>query len=164
VLVVCAGLGRWLPLAQSGELNLEPLRSWREPSTAVPIVARSGPIVITVEYLIREEDIPEFLRQMNERRRIRRRDGARNWRLLRDLGDPQLWIERYETPTWLDYIRHNSRMTQHDAIVPQRLRELHCGAEGPRVRRLIERETVAPPLEAETRERGETLIDPTRYS
>jgi MFS family permease len=164
VLVVCAGLGRWLPLAQSGELNLEPLRSWREPSTAVPIVARSGPIVITVEYLIREADIPEFLRQMNERRRIRRRDGARNWRLLRDLGDPQLWIERYETPTWLDYIRHNSRMTQHDAIVPQRLRELHCGAEGPRVRRLIERETVAPPLEAETRERGETLIDPTRYS
>src|SRR5512138_418362 len=164
VLVGCAALGRWLPLAQSGDLNLEPLRSWREPSTAVPIVARSGPIVITVEYLIREEDIPEFLRQMSERRRIRRRDGARNWRLMRDLSDPRLWIERYETPTWLDYIRHNSRMTQHDAIVPQRLRELHCGSEGPRVRRLIERESVAAPAEVEARDRGETLIDPTRYS
>lgn len=164
VLIGCAVLGRWLPLAQSGDLNLEPLRSWREPSTMVPIVARSGPIVIAIEYLIREEDIPEFVRQMSERRRIRRRDGARNWRLLRDLSNPRLWIERYETPTWLDYIRHNSRMTQHDAVVPQRLRELHCGPEGPRVRRLIERESTAVPVGGDARDRGDTLIDPTRYS
>ncbi len=154
VLIACAALGRWIPLAQSGDLNLEPLRPWREPSTAVPIVERSGPIVVTIEYLIREEDGVEFLKAMNERRRIRRRDGARNWRLLRDLSDPRVWIERYETPTWLDYIRHNSRMTQHDAIVPQRLRELHCGTEPPRVRRLIERESAAMPVESGVRERG----------
>ena len=152
LLIACALLGRWLPLAQSGDLNLEPLRTWQEPSTAVPIVARSGPIVVTIEYLIREEDVAEFLAAMSERRRIRRRDGARNWRLLRDLSDPRVWTERYETPTWLDYIRHNSRMTQHDAIVPQRLRELHCGAEPPRVRRLIERETTA--VENAGRRRG----------
>ncbi len=163
VLIGCAALGRWLPLAQSGELNLEPLRSWKEPSTAVTIVPRSGPIVVTIEYVIREEDVVEFLRAMSERRRIRRRDGARNWRLLRDLSDPRAWVERYETPTWLDYVRHNSRMTQHDAIVPQRLRALHCGPEAPRVRRMIERESTAVPLEDELRER-EALIDPTRYS
>ena len=163
VLIGCAALGRWLPLAQSGELNLEPLRSWKEPSTAVTIVPRSGPIVITIEYVIREEDVVEFLRAMSERRRIRRRDGARNWRLLRDLSDPRAWVERYETPTWLDYVRHNSRMTQHDAIVPQRLRALHCGPDAPRVRRMIERESTAVPLEDELRER-EALIDPTRYS
>jgi MFS family permease len=163
VLIGCAALGRWLPLAQSGELNLEPLRSWKEPSTAVTIVPRSGPIVVTIEYVIREEDVVEFLRAMSERRRIRRRDGARNWRLLRDLSDPRAWVERYETPTWLDYVRHNSRMTQHDAIVPQRLRALHCGPDAPRVRRMIERESTAVPLEDELRER-EALIDPTRYS
>lgn len=157
VLIACMLLGRWLPLAQAGELNLDPL-NWKEPSTEVPIVARSGPIVVTIEYLIRDEDVPEFLRAMNERRRIRRRDGARNWRLLRDLADPRVWIERYETPTWVDYVRHNRRMTQHDAVVPQRLRALHCGPDGPRVRRMIERESVA------RREPRETLIDPTRYS
>lgn len=163
VLIACAALGRWLPLAQAGDLNLEPLRSWKEPSTAVPIVARSGPIVVTIEYLIREEDVVEFLEAMSERRRIRRRDGARNWRLLRDLSDPRVWIERYETATWLDYIRHNSRMTQHDAVVPQRLRQLHCGSEPPRVRRMIERESSAVPVEA-VRDRGETLMDPTRFT
>ena len=40
----------------------------------------------------------EFLKVMAERSRIRRRDGARRWSLLRDLSDPQIWIERYHNP------------------------------------------------------------------
>ena len=140
-------LGRWAPLSQAGELNLDPLRTqlWNAPTTSVPVDERTGPVVITVEYLIDESDVEEFLGRMNERRRMRRRDGARNWRLLRDLADPRLWIERYETPTWLDYIRLNNRATQDDASVPTRLRELHRGTEGPRVRRRIERQTSSAP-------------------
>jgi predicted MFS family arabinose efflux permease len=143
VVLIGVVLGRWAPLSQAGELNLDPLRSqiWNAPRTTVPVDERTGPVVITVEYLIDESDIEEFLGRMNERRRMRRRDGARNWRLLRDLSDPRLWIERYETPTWLDYIRLNNRATQDDASVPNRLRELHRGEEGPRVRRRIERQT-----------------------
>jgi len=163
ILLACVLLGRWLPVSQAQDLNLDLVRSWKEPSTAVPIVARSGPIVVTIEYRIREQDIVEFLRAMSERRRIRRRDGARNWRLLRDLADPEIWVERYETPTWADYVRHNSRMTQQDAVVSERLRALHCGPDGPHVRRMIERETTAVPTST-SRERAETLIDPTRIS
>ncbi len=138
-------LGRWVPLSQAGELNLDPLRTWNAPDTAVPVDERTGPVVVTVEYIIDEADIEEFLGRMAERRRTRRRDGARNWRLLRDLADPRLWIERYETPTWLDYIRLNNRATQHDAAVPERLRALHRGSEAPRVRRRIERQTSSSP-------------------
>src|SRR6185436_18293203 len=147
--VVLAGvvLGRWAPLSQAGELNLDPLRSqlWNAPTTSVPVDERTGPVVITVEYVIDESDIEEFLGLMNGRRRTRRRDGARNWRLLRDLHDPRQWIERYETPTWLDYIRLNNRATQDDASVPERIRQLHRGAEAPRVRRRIERQTTSSP-------------------
>jgi predicted MFS family arabinose efflux permease len=147
VVLIGVGLGRWVPLSQAGELNLDPLRTqiWNAPTTAVPVDERTGPVVITVEYIIDEPDIEEFLGRMAERRRMRRRDGARNWRLLRDLADPRLWIERYETSTWLDYIRLNNRATQDDASVPTRLRELHRGTEGPRVRRRIERQTSSPP-------------------
>jgi hypothetical protein len=114
--------------------------------------------VITIGYVIREADIVEFLRVMVERRRIRRRDGARSWRLLRDLADPEVWIERYETPTWLDYVRHNSRMTHHDATISERIRALHCGPDGPVVRRMIERQC-APLAFKQARA---PLIDPTR--
>ena len=129
-------------------------------STALPVEPRTGPVVITIEYFIHQDDIVKFLAAMAERRRIRRRDGARNWRLLRDLADPQLWIERYETPTWLEYVRHNSRITHHDATVPERLRALHRGPDAPRVKRMIERQCTAAALEPAP----ETLIDPTRLS
>jgi MFS family permease len=156
--LICVVLGRWAPLSQAGELNLDPLRTqlWNAPTTSVPVDERTGPVVITVEYIIDESDIEEFLGRMNERRRMRRRDGARNWRLLRDLSDPRLWIERYETPTWLDYIRLNNRATQDDAAVPTRLRELHRGAEGPRVRRRIERQTSSSPIAGSGTEEGAT--------
>jgi len=160
VMLACAALGRWLPLAQTEELNLDLLRLWKEPSTVLPIEPRSGPVVVTIEYLIPQDDIVKFLEAMAGRRRIRRRDGARNWRLLRDLADPQLWIERYETPTWLEYVRHNSRITHHDATVPERLRALHRGPDAPRVRRMIERQSSATTLE----QPPEALMDPTRLS
>jgi MFS family permease len=144
-MMVCALLGLVLPMVQTEHLNLDPLRTWHEPSTAVPVEGRSGPVVVTIEYIIDEADILEFLAAMAERRRIRRRDGARNWTLSRDLADPRLWIERYNTPTWLDYIRHNNRLTQHDAVVPTRLRALHRGESPPVVRRMLERQPSALP-------------------
>ena len=145
MLFACAAFGAWRPLAQSKDLDLDPLRDWQEPQTAVPVVPRTGPVVITIEYVIRKEDEMRFLVAMSERRRIRRRDGALNWRLLRDLSEPELWIERYETPTWLDYLRLNSRMTRNDAVVPESLRALHRGPDAPRVRRMIERPAANPP-------------------
>ncbi len=166
VLLVCAALGRWLPLEQSEALNLDPLRLWKAPATTLPVLPRSGPIVVTIEYIIREEDVVAFLHAIAERRRIRLRDGARNWRILRDLTNPQVWVERYETPTWLDYIRHNNRLTQHDAYIPERLRALHVGPELPRVRRMIERQTGSLPASQASipHELVEPLTDPTRSS
>ena len=143
VLVACAALGFWRPLAQSENLDLDPLRHWQEPETAVPVDFRTGPVVITIEYIIRQDDQLRFLAAMAERRRIRRRDGALNWRLLRDLADPELWIERYETPTWLDYLRLNNRLTRHDSVIPESVRALHRGPHAPRVRRMIERPAAA---------------------
>jgi MFS family permease len=141
VLLACAAIGAWRPLAQSAHIDLDPLRQWEAPETAVPVDSRTGPVVITIEYRIREGEQLKFLSAMSERRRIRRRDGALNWRLLRDLSDPELWVERYETPTWLDYLRLNNRMTRSDAVIPASLRALHRGPESPRVRRMIERPT-----------------------
>lgn len=166
ILGVCALLGwRW-PLAQVEALNLDPLRPVHEPRTAVPVEPRTGPVVVTIEYLIREEDVLEFLGAMAERRRVRRRDGARNWMLLRDLGNPLVWWERYSAPTWAEYVRHTSRLTQEDAFIPERLRALHCGSTPPVVRRMIERQTGSLPLASDSaaHDLAEPRIDPGRSS
>jgi hypothetical protein len=166
VMLICAAMGLRIPLAETADLNLDPLRRWQAPETAVPVETRTGPVVVTIEYSIREEDVLEFLTTMAERRRIRKRDGAMNWMLLRDLGDPHVWVERYTTPTWLEYIRHNNRMTHDDAAVLKRLRELHQGPGTPVVRRMIERQTGALPAGhvSTPHDLAEPLTDPTRSS
>jgi MFS family permease len=166
VLLASVLLGWWRPLAETAALNLEPLRRWEAPATEVPVEGRTGPVVITIQYVIPEENIIEFLRAMDERRRIRRRDGAKDWKLLRDLSDPEVWIERYSTPTWLDYVRHNSRLTQEDAVIPETLRALHRGPGKPVVRRMVERQTGALPVNQPSAEHdlAEPLTDPTRSS
>jgi hypothetical protein len=163
LLAVLVGL-RWvLPIDE--EANLEPLNRWREPSLNLDIQHRSGPIVVTVEYRIGEEDVGEFLALMAERRRVRRRDGARHWHLLRDLAEPELWIERYDTPTWLDYVRLAQRITHADAEIVDRLRELHRGTEPPQVRRRIERQPVPTASEADTaNETDDYSRDPTQVT
>jgi MFS family permease len=163
-LIASALLGLRLPLEQTGQRNLDPLRHFREPHTEVPVQARTGPVVITVEWIIDEADIVPFLHAMAERRRIRRRDGAHQWALLRDLNDPRLWMERFKTATWMDYLRHSSRITRDDAEVPERLRALHRGDGPPRVRRLIERQTSRlPATPSGPREPEEHGHDPTRH-
>jgi predicted MFS family arabinose efflux permease len=147
LLAVVIGLRR--PLPDDEDANLEPLDRWKEPSLGLEILPRSGPIVITIEYQIREADVRAFLTLMAERRRIRRRDGARHWHLLRDLAEPELWTERYDVPTWLDYVRTAQRMTHADAGIVDRLRALHQGPEPPRVRRRIERQPVITAPEAD---------------
>lgn len=140
---VLVGL-RW-PLRSPAELDLDPEDRWQAPRTALDMEPRSGPVIISIEYRIAEIDTLAFLKVMHERRRSRRRDGARRWRLLRDLGDPELWTERYETPTWLDYLRLNNRITHDDARLSDAIKALHRGEAPPLVRRKLERQTGSLP-------------------
>lgn len=158
-------LGLALRLPAISQLDLAPREGWEEPHTAVPVAARSGPIVITIEHRIAEDRIPAFTAVMNERRRIRRRDGARHWTLLRDLAEPTLWVERYHFATWLDYVRHNERRTIADEANSAALAALWIDGAAPVVHRRIERQTGSMPHEPVADARVmDPVTDPSRSS
>ncbi|RFC67722.1 MULTISPECIES: MFS transporter [Mesorhizobium] len=136
---VVAGLRFPMPAQQA--LNLDPLNRWQQPDVALDLRPQSGPIFIVIEYIIRETDLPAFMEAMSERRRIRLRDGARQWELMRDLENPEIWRETYHAPTWVEYVRHNQRATHADAVIGETLRALHAGPELPKVQRMIVRPT-----------------------
>jgi MFS family permease len=148
VLLLCALVGLRLPLPQFDTRDLNPLNTFSEPILRLDLRPRSGPIMVMVDYRIEQADIPQFLSLMADRRRIRRRDGARQWSLLRDLEQPDLWVESYHVPTWVDYLRHNMRRTKADADNIEQLRGLHRGPDRPHVHRMIERQIV--PLHDDT--------------
>jgi MFS family permease len=137
-------IGLFMPMPVFQELDLDPLDRFREPDLNLEILPRSGPIAIHIDYEIADEDVSKFLSLMVERRRIRIRDGAQAWALMRDLENPHIWTETYHTPTWVDYVRHNHRRTKADAVNLDQIRALHRGAEPPKVHRMIERQVIPP--------------------
>ncbi len=89
---------------------------------AIPATARTGPILIAIEYRVSPACEARFLRAIAERRRVRLRDGARDWELVQDLANPEIWVEQFFVATWVEYVRHFS-----------------VGDDGPRVRRFVKR-------------------------
>lgn len=142
LLVVGSLTSRWMGLAPFGDQDLDPSGHFREPELRLELRQRSGPIVIMADYVIAPEDVPAFLEAMQARRVVRVRDGARQWALLRNLENPEVWTESYHVATWVEYLRHHERRTKADAASYERLRALHRGPGEPRVRRMIERQVV----------------------
>ncbi|RRH92161.1 MFS transporter [Mesorhizobium tamadayense] len=141
-LLLVAATGFLLPIRQWKESDLDPL-AFETPKLALDLKWRSGPIVVKIEYSIPENNVEAFLDLMRERRRVQSRVGARHWNLQRDLQDPLHWIETFRTPTWMDYLRLNHRLTAADKELDQLLLELHVGEIAPRTKLSIERPTGA---------------------
>lgn len=136
---------RWLPVAVARLGSLDPYTATEVQPPKAEVDESSGPIVLTIEYRVPAQNAAEFVAVINELGRIRRRDGARSWSASQDIDDPLLWLERFESPTWADYLRRHSRPTLADQAIRDRLRELIEGERGT-VRRYVGRPTGAEPL------------------
>lgn len=154
-------VARWLPVtvAKAGSLDPQVAPEVRPP--AVEIHDASGPVVVAVVYRVPPRNAAAFIPVINELGRIRRRDGARRWSVSQDIDDPQYWIERFESPTWIDYLRRHSRPTQADQAVRERLAALVDGES--KVRRMIERPIGSAPLGSD-RYRPEPLDDTSGHA
>jgi MFS family permease len=145
LMAISALLGRRLPLRQPEGLNLDPSRTWSSEHRAqLDRLIDTGPVVVTVEYRIAAEDAEAFRLAMRELRRIRRRDGAKRWSLMQDMAAPEIWIERYHSPNWVEHLRRHHRFTVSDREIERKVLDFHQGDEPPHVRHLIERRTDEP--------------------
>jgi len=145
LMVISALLGRRLPLRQPEGLNLDPSRTWSSEHRAqLDRLIDTGPVVVTVEYRIAAEDAEAFRLAMRELRRIRRRDGAKRWSLMQDMAAPEIWIERYHSPNWVEHLRRHHRFTVSDREIERKVLDFHQADEPPHVRHLIERRTDEP--------------------
>jgi MFS family permease len=136
---------RWLPIAIERLGSLDPRDRVALTPPSVEMHPTSGPIIVTIEYRVPPANAVEFAGVINEVGRIRRRDGARAWSISQDIDAVDLWVERFECPTWLDYLRWRTRPTQSDQAVRERLVRLVVGEHG-HVRRLVVRPPGSQPL------------------
>ena len=138
-LIVTPLIGLLLPMRRTSPTDVEMIEIGAEPQIALAITARSGPIVIEIDYEVDPAEARRFYQVMLKLQRARMRNGAFQWSLARDLADPALWTERYHLPTWLDYLRLRSRFTHADRALQEAADAFNRVRDGRRVRRLLER-------------------------
>src|SRR6185436_13685299 len=128
----------WRVHLPSGEgLNLAPSRQWPAPRVASDLELESGPVLVTIEYRIDPERVPEFLAAMQDLRRIRLRDGSLQWGLFNDADVPDRWTEVFLVESWVEHLRQHERVTVADEEVRQRVGAFHSGDRPPEVRHLV---------------------------
>jgi hypothetical protein len=132
-------IGLVLPMRGVLLSAVEMVELGRHPEVALALTARSGPIVIEVDYHVDPDRARQFYGVMLKLQLARQRNGAFDWSLSRDIADPALWTERYHCPTWGDYLHMRSRFTSADRELQLLADTYHTALPGMRVRRRLER-------------------------
>ncbi len=132
-------LGFVFPLPEASSDGVELVEIGNEPEVALALTLRSGPISIAIDYRVDPGQAREFYDAMRAVQRMRLRNGGFNWSISRDIGDEELWTERYHCPTWGDYLRMRNRFTQADREAQALANAFILGGEGIAVRRRLER-------------------------
>jgi hypothetical protein len=87
-------------------------------------------VAIEIRYRIDPRRREEFLSASEPVGRLRRRNGARFWRLYRDLGEEGVFVERFVVDSWMEYQRQLTRSTVADHEHEERVRSfLQSGAQ-----------------------------------
>lgn len=117
------------------EEDLTPSRDFKVPVANVPPGA--GHVVVTIEYQIDPARADDFRALMQESRRSRLRQGALDWALLRDIGNPGRYIEQIIDESWTEHLRRFDRVTASDVALRERKLAFHVGEEPPLVNRCL---------------------------
>jgi MFS family permease len=152
-------LGLWLRMPRIGARD-EDAEVLADPEVRLMLTARSGPLVVEIEYRVDQESARAFHNVMQEVQLSRQRNGAYGWSIARDIADPELWTERYHCPTWHDYLRQRNRSTQSERALHQRAISFHLGPDPVRVRRMLERPFGSVRWKEETPDRAASEVLP----
>jgi MFS family permease len=123
-LVTIPLLWRW-KLQTGASLDLTPSMHWPEPMISQDVEQDRGPVLVTVEYLIRAEDRAPFLEALTNLGGERRRDGAFDWWVFEDVARPGRYVETFMLDSWIEHMRQHARVSNTDRELQERVREFH---------------------------------------
>lgn len=85
-----------------------------------------GPVSVEISYRVNDAERDIFVRTAYAVGQSRRRNGAQNWRLYRDLSEKNLYVERFIVESWLEYLRQRARVTKADESRENSLQRFRC--------------------------------------
>ena len=112
---------RWRLMMVYG-LDLRPSTP-TEPIVTLEPDGDDGPVLVTVAYRVPAHAQGEFTVMMRRVERDRRRNGATQWELFRDLADTDRFLETFVVDTWAEHRRQHQRRTVTADVVMRRARQ-----------------------------------------
>lgn len=118
-MVLLVVLIRGFRVELGSEADVQPRVQLPDLAIAIEPLPDDGPVLIQVEYRIEAHHRRAFLLAIAAVGPTRRRSGAVSWRVYRDLGDGDRFVERYVIASWADYLRQRARTTMADSTLQQ---------------------------------------------
>jgi hypothetical protein len=103
--------------------DLQPAGDWPAPHVAASD-SLEGPVMVNVEYWVRDGLEHEFLEQLEDARYSRRRTGASSWRIWRDAAESRRFVEQFVVASWQEHLRQHERVTKRDQARLDRIRAM----------------------------------------
>jgi hypothetical protein len=124
--------------------DLSPWNHWRMPVLVKELSEEhlAGPVLVTIEYTAIEDQESEFLRAMRHYGRVRRRDGAYQWGIYRDIEVAHRFVEVFLVHSWAEHLRQHERQTKADRVLEERVYSYL--ASEPKVRHLLYADSAKP--------------------
>ncbi len=113
----------------------EAIATGEEPAPSDNVPHDAGPVLVQIEYEVLAQERDQFVAEMQELGRLRRRDGAYTWDCCFDIRDRLRAVETFQIESWLEHLRTHERMGPPIHRVLERLRAL-CSAP-PRARYFV---------------------------
>ncbi|MCE9686062.1 MFS transporter [Shewanella sp. AS16] len=101
---------RW-HLGGMEELDLSPSMHWPSAPSNDALSHDAGPVLVTIEYELPPDRVPEFQALVAALGKLRRQNGAFSWGLYQDAESPGHFIESFNDDSWLAHLRQHERVT-----------------------------------------------------
>jgi MFS family permease len=109
-----------IPLPSTA-IDLSTWNHWGKPGMFEEPTADTGPVLVTVKYVIDPAKAADFLNEIYGYQRIRRRDGATRWGIFHDTESPSAYLETFLVDSWAEHERQHDRFTVADRELEKRV-------------------------------------------
>jgi MFS family permease len=109
-----------IPLPSTA-IDLSAWNHWGKPTMFEEPATDIGPVLVTVKYVIDPAKGADFLNEIYQYQRIRRRDGATRWGIFYDTEFPSAYLETFLVDSWAEHERQHDRFTVADRELEKRV-------------------------------------------
>ncbi len=123
---------RW-HISGADTLDFTPAMHWPCPPQSESLHHDRGPVLVTIEYDVKPDQVEHFLQHIAVLGKHRRQHGVFSWSVFEHTERPNQFIETFNDESWLAHLRQHERVPVAVHNIQQQIQSLLADGSQPRV-------------------------------